>query len=354
MTEKLSYNLKTKEPLVSVIVLNYNGRELLRKCLQSIFRTNYLNYEVIVVDNGSSDESGTMVERDFPRSRLIRNQRNFGYSKGNNVGILSTTGEFVVLLNNDTTVHSEWLSELIKEAIKNKMCFHQPKILISGTNKINSAGNFIQLFGFAFPRGVGEVDTGEYDKTCEVSYASGACVLGSRMLVEDVGLLDECFFTFYEDVNWGWRTLMRGHKTVYVPSAVVYHEWGASWGRNMSHEKFSLIERSRIASIFRNYSSKSLTIMLPGLAVAELFVFSYCLKSGFLRDKVNVYADLIRLRRLLAIQRREMQLRRKVPDEYVFHYFSDGLTHVYLGAFAQPVNKLLSFAAKTIKLFVRQ
>lgn len=338
---------------MTVIILNFNGRDLLRKCLQSVFKTDYPNCEVIVVDNGSTDESCAMVEREFPLVHLIRNQKNCGYSEGNNVGILHSRGEFIVLLNNDTVVHPEWLSELIREAELNPRCFYQPKILFAGSDRINSAGNCIQLFGFAFPRGMGEVDIGQYDRKCEMSYASGACVLAPRRLVEDVDLLDEGFFTFYEDVNWGWRALMRGYRTIYVPSAVIYHKWGSSWGRLMSSKKFFLIERSRVASVFRNYSFRTLIVLFPTLVFVELLVFSYCFLRGFLSEKVRVYGDLLRFRRVLVSQRRELQGRRKMSDGFVSSFFSDGLSHEYLGAFGTPINRLLSLLAKIAKTLIR-
>jgi len=342
-----------EEPLVSVVVLNFNGGDVLRDCLRSISRTEYSNFEVIVVDNCSTDGSCLVVEREFPQFRLVRNSGNFGYSKGNNVGIACSRGDFVVLLNNDTVVTPGWLSELVREASWDPDCFYQPKILFVGSDRINSAGNCVQLFGFAFPRGLGEVDVGQYDGKCEVSYASGACVLASRRLVEDVGLLDEGLFTFYEDVNWGWRGLMRGFRTVYVPSAVVYHRWGSSWGRLMSSRKFFLIERSRVASVFRNYSFRTLVVLFPALVFVELLVFSYCFLRGFLSEKIMVYGDLLRFRRLLISQRRKLQGRRKMSDGFVLSFFSDGLTHIYLGAFATPINKLLSFLTKIAKPLVR-
>jgi len=345
---------RNDEPLVSIIILNFNGRNMLRECLQSVLRTKYSNYEVIVVDNGSKDDSCAMVEREFSDVKLIKNLRNLGYSKGNNKGILHSRGDFIVLLNNDVIVTPEWLSELMQEARQDPYRFYQPKIMFAGSDRINSAGNFIQLFGFAFPRGLGEVDVGQYDGKCEVSYASGACVLVSRRLVKDLGLLDEGdFFTFYEDVNWGWRGLMHGFRTVYVPSAVVYHRWGGSWGRLMSSKKFFLIERGRIASVFRNYSFRTLVVLLPALVLVELLVFLYCFWRGFLSEKVRVYVDLLRFRRVLIRQRRALQRRRRMSDCFVSMFFSDGMMHVYLGAFATPINELMNSLAKIVKPLIR-
>jgi GT2 family glycosyltransferase len=345
-TKAGSHSFSLDDPLVSIVVLNYNGEKLLRNCLSSVSKTKYRNFEVIVVDNGSKDGSCSMVEREFPFFQLIKNPKNYGYSKGNNLGIIGCKGKFVAMLNNDTTVNADWLSALVKEANRNPACFYQPKILIEDTNRINSTGNCIQPFGFAFPRGLGEIDKGQYCTKSKISYASGACVFCSRALIEDVGFLDEAFYSFYEDVNWGWRALMRAHETIYVPSAVIYHKWGGSWGQTMSRKKFFLIERSRIMSVLRNYSSKTIVFLLPGLICTELAVFLYSLLNGFFPEKVHVYADLLKLRKLLMNQRKELQARRMVPDKYVFRYFNHGLNHLYLGALSRPADKLLSFLTK--------
>jgi GT2 family glycosyltransferase len=346
------HNSRIKEPLVSVIILNFNGRDLLCKCLQSVFKTDYPDYEVIVVDNGSTDESCMMVEREFPHVQLIRNHENCGYSKGNNVGILYSIGEFIVLLNNDTVVTPEWLSELVREAERNPECFYQPKILFARSKKINSAGNSIQLYGFAFPRGIGELDFGQYDKECEISYSSGACVLASKEFIKKIGLLDDDFYTFYEDVNWGWRALMLGYKSIYVPSAVVYHKWGGTWGSKMFSNKFYLIERSRLATVFRNYSFRTLIIMSPLLFAVELLVLSFSILNGFLPEKIKTYVDLLNARNVLLRQRKELQATRNKPDRFVINTFSDALIHLYLGRFTSPVNKFLRYTSKIIRPLV--
>lgn len=350
----MPHSSKNEDPLVSINIVNFNGRDMLRECLQSILKTKYSNYEIIVVDNGSADGSCTMVKREFPQVRLIKNQVNLGYSKGNNIGIRHSNGEFIVLLNNDTIVHPEWLSELIHEAKQNSKCFYQPKILFAGTKRINSAGNFINLFGFGFPRGIGEADLGQYDKKCEINYAAGACVLASKRLVKIVGLLDEeDFFTFYEDVNWGWRASMLGYKSIYVPSAVIYHKWGGSWGATMSSKKFFLIERSRLATLFRNYSSRTLISMLPAFILVELLVLLYSILNGFVSEKIRAYADFLRSMNLLIKQKRELQNRRRKSDIFIVKSFSEGFTHLYLGVFNVPINKFLAFISKIVKRLVR-
>ena len=341
------------DPLVSIVVLNFNGEGLLRECLNSVFRTNYTNYEVIVVDNGSSDRSCEIVNEEFIHARLVRNPVNSGYSRGNNIGILRSRGQFVVLLNNDTVVEPNWLPELVREAKQNPMCFYQPKILFADSKRINSAGNVIQLFGFGFPRGIGQLDVGQYDEKWRSSYASGACVLASKSLIEEVGLLDEFFFDFYEDVNWGWRASMLGYESVYIPSAAIYHNWGGTWGKDMSSKKFYLIERSRIATVLRNYSSGSLAVMLPALVLVELMVVLYGFRRGFVSGKMRAYSDVLKATNILRRQRRKLQSMRKKSDKLVVQTFGIELDHPYIGESATLLNKLLSITSEISRRFIR-
>ncbi|MEM3062363.1 MAG: glycosyltransferase family 2 protein, partial [Nitrososphaerota archaeon] len=185
-----------EEALVSIIILNYNGDSVLLECLESVFSSNYHNFEVIVVDNASSDGSDRLTKKHFPQIRLIKNKRNLGYSIGNNIGILEAKGEYIVLLNNDTIVHPDWIKELIAAAQRYPdAAFLQPKILFEGNRRvINSAGNMIHIAGFGLCRGIGEVDNGQYDKEEEIGYASGACVFARRRAIEEIGLLDSTYF----------------------------------------------------------------------------------------------------------------------------------------------------------------
>ena len=153
------------DPKISIIILNYNAGQLLLDCVESIKNTDYENYEIIVVDNASKDNSHKECKKKFPEIELIENDRNLGYCEGNNVGIRNVKGEFVVVLNPDTLVDPNWLKELLKGYHKFGDGIYQPKFLTTNNHKIlQSTGNMIQLFGFGFSRNKGDLDKGQFNR----------------------------------------------------------------------------------------------------------------------------------------------------------------------------------------------
>ena len=339
-SEEISKEAPLKTPAVSVVILNYNGRDVLPACLRSVYNSRDPNFEVIVVDNGSTDQSVEAAERDFPETIVIRNKKNLGFSIGNNIGIAQSKGKYIVLLNNDAVVHPDWLKELIKGAIQLNGGFCQPKILLMDDPKlINSVGNMIHLAGFGLCRGLGEPDTGQFEERVEIGYASGACVFASRRAIEEIGLLDPVYFAYNEDTDWGWRGRMFGWKSFYIPTAVIYHEWSRFASR--SRLKFYYLERNRIATLLKNYSDRTLILLLPILLLSELAVILYSLASGWLPEKIKGYVDLFKSRRNLMAKRRQLQSKRRFGDRVVMKVFVDEMKHFYLGSAIGPLNKIL-------------
>jgi len=333
---------KNDMPLVSVIILNYNGKSDLIKCLDSLRKTDYPNLETIVVDNGSTDNSVSAVQQMFENVKVLSNEINYGYAKGNNIGIQNTHGEYVVLLNNDTFVHPNWLKQLVEAAEKLKEdCFLQPKILLADNPQIiNSAGNMIHVAGFGFPRGAGERDMGQYEREAEVAYASGACIFTSQRVIRKVGLLDERYFLQFEDLDWGWRGRMQGITSRYIPKAVIYHKWGGTLGR-FSEEKSYYLERNRVYTLLTNYSIRTLIILFPVIAVTEVLVLIYSLANKRLSAKIKSYSDLIRIRQDIIKRRHLIQKGREKPDKDVLSVFSDILKHPHLKSPAIQVANVL-------------
>ncbi len=223
-------------PLVSVIVLNYNGLKYLGKglkeCLDSVFRTNYPNFEVIFVDNGSEDASVDFVRENFKedRIRVLENKSNLGFSEGFNRGIKTSKGRYLALLSNDMTVDPNWLNSIIKLMEK------KTKIGLAGfkrlsyrtKNRIDGVGGDLFLCGRARPVGLYEIDRGQYNTLREdLDYIGGAMVL-RRKILQEVGLFDPAYIIFYEDVDLCYRIRKRGYKTIYVPDSIIYHRGQAT------------------------------------------------------------------------------------------------------------------------------
>mgnify|MGYP003331941202 CR=1 FL=1 len=227
-------------PLVYIILVNWNGKNDTLECLSSLQKVTYTNFKVLVVDNASGDGSVEAIRKEFSNIELITNKENLRFSGGNNVGIqyaLNNNAELVLLLNNDTTVEPNFLSELITISEKNKNVGIVGAKIFYYTNKkrLWYAGGTINFkTGMSKHRGIREVDTKKYDNVEEVDYITGCCMLLKREVVEKVGMLDESYFIYGEDADWCLRAKNAGYKLMYAPSAIVYHKVSVSSGGNFS------------------------------------------------------------------------------------------------------------------------
>ena len=214
--------------LASVIIVNWNGERFLKDLFTALSAQNYppKAFEVIMVDNCSSDNSIPYVHETFPNVRIIKNDWNGGFSNGNNVGIKGSLGKYIVLLNNDTIPEPDWLSELIRVADEQNAGATVSKLLFAKKrNVINNAGSVLRL-DRTWPvteRGSNEIDSGQYEDVVEVSAFCGASVLLRRTMLQEIGLLDEYFFMYFEDADLSWRAQKKGWKFYYSPKSVVYH-----------------------------------------------------------------------------------------------------------------------------------
>ncbi len=252
-------------PLVSVIVVNHNRADLLEDCLSSLLEQTYHPFEILVVDNNSSDHSCAVVEsfRD-KRLRRIELKENRGFSGGNNAGIREASGEFVALLNNDAVADPQWIEVLVSEMRGRKqigMC--TSKVLFSRTNIIDKVGHLIYPDGQNRGRGTGEVDQGQYDQLEETFFADGCAALYRKIMLHELGGFDETFFAYGDDADLGIRGRWLGWKCLYVPKAQVYHYHSATSGR-FSAQKVYWVERNRLWLAVKNYP-------LPLLVVSPLF-----------------------------------------------------------------------------------
>jgi len=309
-------------PLVSVIIVNWNGLPYLKDCLISLLSSAYSRMEIIVSDNASNDGSQKMIEEEFQNVKLIRNQLNLGFSGGNNVAFRSAKGSYFFLLNSDAAIESNCISKLIGAAARD------PSIAILGCKIFNStAGNRVleHVGGILFPsgyttnRGYLETDNGQFEEERDVDYVAAAAMMVSRHLVEQIGPFDDLFSLYYEETDLGYRARRAGFKVVVVPSAVAWHIGGATVNRLYDKRaKLKAMERSRVCFVLKSFSlplllkfvrhevsmNASFFLSRRGRAVRGNFVaiglaylWAFAHMSLILRHRIEAAAEISRARR---------------------------------------------------------
>ena len=261
-------------PLISVIVLNWNGRSFLEECLRCLKSQTYRSLEIIVVDNGSTDGSVDDVKEKFPDVNVVLNGRNLGYGGGNNVGSAVSRGSYLMILNNDTRPDSRCVGELMRSIEKDDRYGSAASkiILDDGRDRVDAAGIVVYRDGLSIGRGRLE-RSDHYDDEAEVFFASGCACLLRRQMLEDIGLYDEDFFAYAEDTDLGWRARLAGWKCIYNPRAVVYHQHSASAGV-YSPLKAYLVERNHIWVAVKNFPLP-LLMMSPFYTLRRYFWQAY-------------------------------------------------------------------------------
>lgn len=215
-------------PFVSIITVNYNGKKYLRKCLDSIYKLNYPKnkFEIIVVDNCSTDDSINYVRKNFPKVKIFKNDIN-NYCRANNLGIKVAKGKYIAILNNDTKVDQNWLIELVKVIELDKSIGVVGSKILLPDGRIQNAGH-IEFPNFYWSeRGFGE-EKEKYNKLEGIVSLCGAAVLYRKKSLEDTGLFDEDFVIYMEDVDMSFRLRKSGWKVVFVPNSIVYHTFHGS------------------------------------------------------------------------------------------------------------------------------
>jgi len=314
----------SENPLVSVIVLNYNAGELLLNCIESIKKSAYKNLEIIVVDNISTDKSQKICKEKYPDIKLIQNDENFGYCEGNNIGIREAEGDYIIILNPDTIVESNWIEELISAYNKFGEGLYQPKHLSLNEKTVYmSAGNMLNIFGFGYAREKGNKDENQFNKIEEIGYASGTCLFTSSAVLKKVGLFDPFIFLYHDDLDLGWRASQLGIKSYYVPTSLIYH--AESYSLKWNAEKFYWLERNRKYCILTHYSKQTYSKIFPKLLVVDFFVWMFYLTKGFLGSKIRAELDIIKNRKAIKIKYEELESKKIVSDKELITKFSDSL-----------------------------
>jgi len=232
-----------------IIIVNWNGLLFLNDCLTAAEQQTYENYEIILVDNGSTDGSIDFVRHNFPKVNIIELGENYGFAKANNIAMreaLHKKINYISLLNNDTKADKRWLESLVYVSKMNEkigMCASK-MLLMSDPSIIDSTGH-VFLSGKIGDRGHGEIDSGQYDHKLDVIGACAGACLYKREMLEDIGLFDESFITYCEDAELSWRAHNRGWKAKYVPDSIVLHRHGGTTKSSQALDQ-AMIEQSTI------------------------------------------------------------------------------------------------------------
>ncbi len=295
--------------MLSVIVVNWNGKHLLGDCLSSLRTQTLRNIETTLVDNGSTDNSADYVRQAFPEVQILALDTNTGFAAANNRAIEACSSEFVALLNNDAVADSHWAENLLAGVVDARAGLGASKVMLAADpNLLDSAGDCMTTVGVAYKRGHREPGS-LYATRCEVFGASGCAMLLRRAMLDDVGLFDEDFFLLYEDGDLGFRARLKGWKAVFVPEAVVYHKLNASIGK-LSRTHVYYGQRNMEYLFFKNMPGGLLWKYLPAHLLNDFLACLYFTWRGQAAGYFRSKADFLRGLRSVLNKRRAIQSQR--------------------------------------------
>jgi GT2 family glycosyltransferase len=312
-------------PPVTTIVQNWNRSDLLQPCLAALRGQSYPSSEIILVDSGSTDDSVAYVREHFPEVTVMALPCNRGFAAGNNVAIRASNSRYIALLNNDAQPEPYWLEALVDTlATRAEVGFCASKMLyLDDPQIIDTAGDVFYDYGAGGKRGMDQPDGSEFSQT---EYVFGACAgaaIYRRAMLGDVGLFDEDFFLYMEDIDLSFRAQLRGHKCLFVPAARVYHQVAGTTGRgsplsiyySLRNMPYVLVKNLPIALLVRHLGL-ILFYFLAGDAVFAL--------SGYTGAVARARRDNLRMIEKMLAKRKRIQSTRRVSDAYIESVMTKG------------------------------
>ncbi len=317
-----------KNPLVSIIVLNYNGKNDLEESFESLHKLNYPNFEILLVDNNSQDNSVQMIREKYNDVKIIELKKNYGFAEGNNKGIANSTGEYIALLNMDTVVDPNWLTELVTAIQRSKKIgIVSSKIYYYGDReKIYFGGSSCDKYGKT-----AQIHANKYDKELLIKekqtktfYGCGASMMFKRELYYNIKLFDPTYFMYWEDVDFSWKAWIFGYDVHYVPTSIIYHKI------DRVRENFPKIiymsQRNKLRTLLKNYELKSLSKILPYyfyLRLKEILKSKVYQKSTLFILYIKAFLwNLLHIGSLIG-NRLMIQNYRKRDDSFIFSLMNE-------------------------------
>lgn len=306
-----------KHKSVSVVILSYNSKEDLKECIPSLISQTYQDFEIIVVDNASTDGSEEFIKANYPGIKIVQTGKNLGYAAGNNAGFEVAEGEYIVVVNPDTVADPEWLAELVKPlendptitATTSKVLIYYQK------DKINTCANTAHYTGLTFCRGLNR-SASELNNYQPVGAVSGCSFAIRSNMLKKINGFDSDFFLYQEDADLSWRIRFAGGKIMYVPESIIYHKFKLS----IAPRKEFYLERNRYLILFKNFSLKTLLLLLPSLTVTEIITVAHAVLNGpiYIKGKVKAYAWIINNYEKILQKRHETLGKKKIADKEFF------------------------------------
>jgi GT2 family glycosyltransferase len=303
-----------------VVVPNWNGLDSLADCLNSL-QAQSVEAHIIVVDNGSTDGSLEMLSEHYPDIEVIRHRKNKGFAGGVNPGFkraIKLGSKYAAAFNNDAVADRQWLEKLVNELEASQghgiaTC----KLLNASGQQLDSAGDYYTVWGLPYPRGRNESDIHKYDGQTDVFAASGGASLYRVKMLENVGLFDEDFFAYYEDVDLSFRAQLAGWKVVYVPAAVAYHQISATSSKIKGFSTYQTLKNLPIL-LLKNVPGRFLFRLSWRLLVVQALFFGRAVMRGQGWAAVKGKAKCVWLFPGTLRKRRRIQQQKKVSDEYIW------------------------------------
>ena len=315
--------ISMNKPVVSIIIINFNGGDYILDCINSVFKTTGCKFEVLLIDNNSTDNSSILCKEKYPEIKLFQCKENLAMA-ARNIGIDNAKGDFIVFLDADTVVEFNWLSIFLNSYKKHGIGLYQGKLLKKDDHSIiESCGDMANVFGTGFARGRGTVDVGKYEEFQKITFPVGACTFAPSEVFRQIGHVDESklFFLMLDDLDYGWRASLLGIPSYYEPNTIIYHVGSPilKW----SSKKFFYMERNRWICLFTLYSRKTLFQIFPLLLIYDFGIFLFLLSKGMAGAKIKSFFSFIR--NYSKIQRRYhmMNNKRKLSDSEIIQNFAD-------------------------------
>jgi GT2 family glycosyltransferase len=323
---------------VSIIVVNWNGERFLKDCLGALSGQSYGNREIILVDNGSADNSVRFARENFPEVKIVALPENKGFTGGNAAGLVVAQGAYIALVNNDVRPEETWLENLIEPMLRDgNVGICAPKLIFEDPRILNSAGDGLTTAGVGFNRGLGH-NAAQFNTPEPVFGACGAAALYRRRMLDEIGFLDEQFFLYDEDTDLNFRAQLAGWRCVYVPTAVIYHVANATTKRLSDLHVYYHTRNLEFVWI-KNMPQGLMLRFAHHKVIQELGSFCYlCLRHGRWGPFFRAKRDALRMFPVMLEKRKQIQTVRRVPN----HYVKSKLTSIFsMGFFKQKVKQLI-------------